>query len=331
MIWKLISILSFFKESLKNNELLPSPEEDQAEEDHYSGEFHQAEKADDREQQRKEEMDDGVRTPPPLPSMLKTSPKMSDEVSSTVNIKTPERSSFEATLNKGENPTVWSGEVDMPDVAKFAVTAHAVSGNTDYLTVDLRESLKIVGRIPPQTIWDYLVQVRELGTKEMLLIRLQPTSDSEAAANYSRFFEYLQGRGRFAVVGNASKNVKDCYVLPLGAEDKLHECLMPLDGPGLPEGGEGRRHGMLLALIVRGRRKRPRDTYYISLKKAKDKGSKGGSSSSPPQLTDEDIKDMVENSGETPRKKSKDSMDEDYDPAMAGQGFGGGGEDEGSC
>ena len=38
---------------------------------------------------------------------------------------------------------------------------------------------------------------------------------------------------------------------------------------------------------------------------------------------------MVEHSGETPRKKSKDSMDEDYDPAMAGQGFGGA-EDEAS-
>ena len=87
-----------------------------------------------------------------------------------------------------------------------------------------------------------------------------------------------------------------------------------------------RKHGMLLALIVRGRRKRPRDTYFISLKKAKEKSSK----SSPPQLTDEEIKDMVAHSGETPRKKSKDSMDEDYDPAMAGQGFGGGGEDEAS-
>ena len=121
---------------------------------------------------------------------------------------------------------------------------------------------------------------------------------------------------------------------------KLHECLMPLDGPGLPGSGEGddkgRKHGMLLGLIVRGRRKRPRDTYYISLKKVKEKSGKSTtttSNSSPPQLTDDDIKDMVENSGETPRKKSKDSMDEDYDPAMAGQGFGGGGggEDEVSC
>ena len=54
--------------------------------------------------------------------------------------------------------------------------------------MDLKESLKIVGRIPPQTVWDYLVQAKELGTKEILLIRLQPTSDSEAAAKYRRLF-----------------------------------------------------------------------------------------------------------------------------------------------
>ena len=68
--------------------------------------------------------------------------------------------------------------------------------------------------------------------------------------------------------------------------------------------------------------------YYITLKKSKDKSTKP-TNNSPPQLTDDDIKDMVENSGETPRKKSKDSMDQDYDPASAGQGFGGD-EDEGS-
>ena len=74
----------------------------------------------------------------------------------------------------------------MPDMGRFAVMAHAVSGNTNYLTVDLKETLKIVGRIPPQTVWDYLG--KELGTKEILLIRLQPTSDSQAAANYRRLF-----------------------------------------------------------------------------------------------------------------------------------------------
>ena len=136
----------------------------------------------------------------------------------------------------------------------------------------LRESLKIVGRIPPETIWDYLVGVREreTETKEILLTRLQPTSDSEAV-HYNRLFKYLQRTGRFAVVGNASSNVKECYVLPLGTGDKLHECLMPLDGPGLPGSGEGedgskeRKHGMLLTLIVREKREKIEGGYSDEL------------------------------------------------------------------
>lgn len=59
----------------------------------------------------------------------------------------------------------------MPEVAKFAVTAHAVSGTTDYLTVDLNDCMKVVGRINPTIVWDYIVQVAEIPTKEILLIR----------------------------------------------------------------------------------------------------------------------------------------------------------------
>ena len=80
---------------MKNKELLAAAEDDVPEERVDSQQ--QSEGAKEEE----EAEDDGVRTPPPLPSMLNTSPKMSNEVSSTVNIKTPERSSFEATLNKG--------------------------------------------------------------------------------------------------------------------------------------------------------------------------------------------------------------------------------------
>ena len=49
--------------------------------------------------------------------------------------------------------------------------------------------------------------------------------------------------------------VKDCYILPLSATDTINESLLPLDGPGLEE----MRPNMLLALIVRTRRKRPGD------------------------------------------------------------------------
>ena len=49
--------------------------------------------------------------------------------------------------------------------------------------------------------------------------------------------------------------VKDCYILPLSATDTVNACLLPLDGLGLEEV----RPNMLLALIVRTRRKRPGD------------------------------------------------------------------------
>ena len=87
----------------------------------------------------------------------------------------------------------------MPDVANFSVTAHQVSGTTDYLTYDLKETLKIVGRIPPKTVWDYVKQVSE--SKEILLISLLPANKDEQL-NYSSFFKYLQDRDRFGVVGN---------------------------------------------------------------------------------------------------------------------------------
>ena len=60
------------------------------------------------------------------------------------------------------------------------------------------------------------------------------------------------------MVGNCSKTVKDCYVVPLAADDALDACLLPLDGPGL----EDSKPDLLLALIVRSRRKRPGDDVY---------------------------------------------------------------------
>ena len=41
--------------------------------------------------------------------------------------------------------------------------------------------------------------------------------------------------------------VKDCYIIALPKNGQIHECLKPLDGPGL----EDERKDILLALIVR--------------------------------------------------------------------------------
>ena len=129
---------------------------------------------------------------------------------------------------------------------KFLFFYFTVSGTTDYLTFDLKETLKIVGRIPPKTVWDYIKQVSDVANKEIILVSLLPASQGESKS-YTTFFNYLNNRDRFGVVGNNSKMVKDCYILALPKNGQIHECLKPLDGPGLEE----ERKDVLLALIVR--------------------------------------------------------------------------------
>jgi hypothetical protein len=242
-------------------------------------------------------------------------------VSSTVTIATPE-ANYDVSA-KGD-PTVWKGDIDMPDVAKFSVSAHAVSGTTDYLTVDLRDSLKIVGRIAPDTVWDYIAQVTEAQTKEILVLRLQPSSADEKD-KYDSFYEYLDKRKRFGVVGNFNKTVKDCYIFPLDSESNIHSCLMPLEGPGLEVG----RPNMLLALIVRSRRKRPADLErkyreYVQAKRKQRASTEKRKPSSDEQKGDDyvpydpsmaghlDVDDSTPSPGE-----DGDNTEEIYDPESA--------------
>ena len=229
------------------------------------------------------------------------------EVTSTVTIKSPE-----TEYEKQGNPTVWKGDIDMPDVAQFSVTAQSVSGTTDYLTLDLRDVLKIVGRIPPKTVWEYVEALNDAQTKEILLVRLLPASDDEKE-RYEAFFAYLQKRGRFAVVGNNSSMVKDCYIFPLASEEQVHESLLPFEGPGLEE----ERPNMLLSLVVRSKRKRPglkKENQLITLKKSKKEKS--------PQVAEEDEYDPAMaggdiDLGESPGASPNDDDDDVYDPESA--------------
>uniref|UniRef100_A0A0K2USI9 AGAP004866PAlike [Tribolium castaneum] n=1 Tax=Lepeophtheirus salmonis TaxID=72036 RepID=A0A0K2USI9_LEPSM len=229
--------------------------------------------------------------------------KNNEVVSSTVTIKTPESISTET------NPIVWKGDLNMPDVAKFSVTAHQVSGTTDYLTVDLKPLLKIVGRIDPTTVWEYIAKMKESPNKEVLLVRLEPTSEDEKTP-YMSFFNYLLNRNRFGVVGDSTgKVVKDCYILPLGATQTVHNCMLPYEGPGL----EFLKSNMLLALIVRGKRKRAADYQPI----------KPNSQSYNPQKSKVQILDMAPSeftelrdtkSGTNPRKRDSEQS---YTPVLS--------------
>lgn len=154
--------------------------------------------------------------------------------------------SFLSTLK-----SLWRGFIHMPAVAKLVTRAFPVSGILDNLTEDLPDSIQVGGRISPQIVWDYLEKIRASGTKEVCLIRFSPETD-EDEISYTLLYAYFSSRRRFGVVSNNRKQVKDMYLIPLGATEKVPHQLVPFDGPGL----ENNRSNLLLGLIIRQRPKR---------------------------------------------------------------------------
>ncbi|XP_047535468.1 death-inducer obliterator 1 [Vanessa atalanta] len=149
-------------------------------------------------------------------------------------------------------PTVWNGCINMVDVARFYVAAHEVSGNAVDLEEDLAPELDIVGRINPDTVWDYISKMKRASNKDIVILKLQAANDEEKM-QYIALYSYLSSRNRLGVVKvTNTATVKDFYIVPIPANTSLPPVLLPLDGPGL---GEVKTH-LLIAIIIRQRKKR---------------------------------------------------------------------------
>lgn len=70
--------------------------------------------------------------------------------------------------------------------------------------------------------------------QELCLIRFHPATEEEEVA-YISLYSYLSSRGRFGVVVNNSRHVKDFYLIPLSAADPVPSKLLPFEGPGRPQ------------------------------------------------------------------------------------------------
>ncbi|CAH0766459.1 unnamed protein product [Diatraea saccharalis] len=147
---------------------------------------------------------------------------------------------------------IWNGCINMVDVARFYVAAHEVSGSASDLEEDLSPELDIVGRINPDTVWDYITKMKRAGNKDIVILRLQAANDEEKM-QYIALYSYLSSRNRLGVVKvSNTTSVKDFYIVPLPANTALPSVLSPLDGPGL---GEVKTH-LLIAIVIRQRKKR---------------------------------------------------------------------------
>ncbi|XP_008115090.2 PHD finger protein 3 isoform X2 [Anolis carolinensis] len=178
-----------------------------------------------------------------LPSATLTSSSSSrSETPGTVESETL----FLARLN-----FIWKGFINMPSVAKFVIKAYPISGSFESLTEDLPDSIQVGGRISPQTVWEYVDKIKATGTKEICVIRFTPVTE-EDQISYALLFAYFSSRKRYGVAANNMKQIKDLYIIPLGASDKIPHQLVPFDGPGI----EVHRPNLLLGLIIRQKLKR---------------------------------------------------------------------------
>ncbi|XP_060086625.1 death-inducer obliterator 1 isoform X2 [Heteronotia binoei] len=193
------------------------------------------------------------------PKSILTKPSSSDPrylaVSSSLNVGISEtRSPQEGDTSQflSRISTIWKGFINMQSVAKFVTKAYPVSGAFDYLSEDLPDTIHIGGRISPKTVWDYIGKLKSSVSKELCLIRFHPATEEEEVA-YISLYSYFSSRGRFGVVANNNRHVKDLYLIPLSAKDPIPPKLLPFEGPGL----ESTRPNLILGLVICQKAKRP--------------------------------------------------------------------------
>ncbi|XP_047397513.1 death-inducer obliterator 1 isoform X2 [Sciurus carolinensis] len=184
-----------------------------------------------------------------VPKSILAKPSSSPDPSTSESRSPPEG---DTALFLSRLSTIWKGFINMQSVAKFVTKAYPVSGCFDYLSEDLPDTIHIGGRIAPKTVWDYVGKLKSSVSKELCLIRFHPATEEEEVA-YISLYSYFSSRGRFGVVANNNRHVKDLYLIPLSAKDPVPPKLLPFEGPGL----ESPRPNMILGLVICQKIKRP--------------------------------------------------------------------------
>ncbi|XP_044750195.1 death-inducer obliterator 1 isoform X2 [Coccinella septempunctata] len=159
--------------------------------------------------------------------------------------------SMSPPLSKKQPEEIWRGTIGMIDVAHLTISAQEVSGDCSDLSEQLPGKLEIVGRISPETVWEYIGKMKCSNSKIISLVRLTAVDVVEKMP-YLALYSYLSSRKRLGVVKSTNKAIKDFYILPLAPQTPIPQALLPINGPGFEES----RPALLLGIIVRDKRKR---------------------------------------------------------------------------
>lgn len=152
------------------------------------------------------------------------------EPSSTVTIPTPP----ESLCQQNESPmdvddddsssapplAIWTGSIFMVDVATFQISVSPVIGDCSSVSKEIPEELDVVGRISPDTVWEYIGKIKRSINKEILIIRFDSASPDDKEA-YFTLYKYLYSRKRFGVIKTKSSLIKDFYIFPLASHKSM--------------------------------------------------------------------------------------------------------------
>ncbi|XP_005188356.2 uncharacterized protein LOC101895968 [Musca domestica] len=178
------------------------------------------------------------------------------EPSSTVSIPTPPHdpyTRFTSSSPSGDssryNHTIlWSGNINMVDVTSFHLCLQPLSGTCNNISKLLAKELDVVGRIGPETVWDYISKIKKSPNKEIVLLKLLPASETETSA-YKLLYEYLEIRNRLGVIKSVSQYIKDFYIYPLAAGKLMPSVLRCSESVEFQD--DPYRPDILIGIIVR--------------------------------------------------------------------------------
>lgn len=167
------------------------------------------------------------------------------EPTSTVTIQTPPDS-----LADDAEPAepIWFGNIRMIDLTMFKISLFSFNSDHDYIKNDLPNMLEIVGRIPPKTAYDYLEKIKKSPSRDIVLMKFEPFTESEQDS-YTILFDYLHSRRRLGVIKTESPlKIKDFYLLPLPAFTELPNVLQQSNKISCLDGKN--KTNLLIAIII---------------------------------------------------------------------------------
>lgn len=165
----------------------------------------------------------------------------------------------DATESDGYSPTeetdpdvIWGGTLEMPHVARVAVTSRWVGGGNLLHAYGKPWSqvfpsrLNVHGRLEEEPTSAYLCGMRWRAEMDVIVTGLYPARDHDKA-EFGRIVSYFVQRNRYAAVTNTHPGIIATYLIPVLPDQPYPEIMLNLEDNKVPE---KRTEPMLLAVFV---------------------------------------------------------------------------------